>query len=77
MNRNLAYVLEQVLAKVPPQENLRKGLLSIQESARYSSPEAVTNLWIRTSHLLGRELGEPSLPWHFEISKIMQGEKPE
>lgn len=61
--RYLDEVIDQMIAFIPDEEvNFIASLQNIQESCRYTAPEAMMDRWVEAACLLKDEMGEP----HFE-----------
>jgi len=84
--RNLVEVIDQMLEKIPPKHDfgeveeeieLRGSLEAFKNTAYYTAPEVMSDLWIlvakRLSYCLGDEL--QTYGWKREVQEIWMGEK--
>lgn len=68
--RNLATVIDQMLAQIPQGESLIPILEDCKSSFLYAAPEMHLFWWRRVAECLEGHIGEPQLPWQHEVADI-------
>lgn len=68
--RNLATVIDQMLAQIPQGESLVPVLEGCKSSFLYAAPEMHLFWWQRVAECLEDHIGVPQLQWQQEVADI-------